>query len=130
MPLPNRRVIQEWFDFGQNDFECGKFLVEQERFLEQAMERFQQAAEKYLKGFLMSRGWHLEKTHAVRVLVDEAVKYDNRFGRFAEVARTLSQRYVEQRYPGMPAREVSLDEAQRCRAEVADLIALIRSLTP
>lgn len=32
----------------------------------------QQALEKYLKGFLLSRGWRLERIHDLRALLEEA----------------------------------------------------------
>jgi HEPN domain-containing protein len=86
--------------------------------------------EKYLKGFLLARGWPLEKTHDLTVLLDEAVKHDAKFARFEDLAQTLSQRYVEERYPGTALRDVSTEEAGQRRVEVADLIALVRSLMP
>lgn len=130
MPPPDRKVIEEWFEFGREDFECGDFLISNAVFLPQAMERMQQAMEKYLKGFLLSQGWTLEKTHDLGVLLEEAIKHEPTFSRFAETAESLSQRYVEERYPGLARREVALDEARQRRSEVAELIALIRSLTP
>ncbi len=39
MKPPERKVIEEWFDFGQSDFDCGDFLIAQGVFPEQAMER-------------------------------------------------------------------------------------------
>ncbi len=43
MQPPERKIIEEWFEFGQSDFECAEFLLSQGVFPEQAMERLQQA---------------------------------------------------------------------------------------
>jgi HEPN domain-containing protein len=130
MPRPDRRVIAEWFEYAQRDFDCAEFLVNQSVFPHQAMVHLQQASEKILKAFLLSRGWELVKTHDLRALLDEAIKHDKRFEKFADTMKRLTERYVEERYPGEPLREVTLDEARECHVEVSEFIALIRSLTP
>ncbi len=43
--------------------------------------------EKYLKGFLLARGWTLEKTHDLTVLLDEAKKHAATFARFEDLAQ-------------------------------------------
>ena len=36
----------------------------------------QQAVEKFLKAFLLSKGWELERIHDLEVLLNEALVYD------------------------------------------------------
>jgi len=39
----------------------------------------QQALEKYLKGYLIGKGWKLERTHDLEELLDHAVDYETQF---------------------------------------------------
>jgi formylglycine-generating enzyme required for sulfatase activity len=80
----------------------------------------QQAAEKYLKGYLLGKGWPLKRTHDLEVLLNEAITHDNRFQKYLDVCITVREFYVEERYPFIdspsPARaelEAALDAIQR-----------------
>ncbi len=45
----------------------------------------QQALEKYLKAYLLSKKWELKRIHDLEILVNEAAQFDSRFGSFQEV---------------------------------------------
>ena len=59
----------------------------------------QQAVEKYLKGYLILRGWRLERIHNLEVLLDKAIEYDPTFEEFREFGRTITTYYGNDRYP-------------------------------
>jgi len=59
----------------------------------------QQAVEKYLKGYLIGKGWELIKTHNIPLLLAEASKHDARFTEYFAFGRELSEMYVEDKYP-------------------------------
>lgn len=61
--MSNRKLVQEWFDKAGQDFDDAEFLFKHNRSFETIAFHIQQAAEKYLKGFLISKGQELEKTH-------------------------------------------------------------------
>ena len=42
----------------------------------------QQALEKYLKGYLIGKGWKLERVHDLEDLIDHAVDYEAAFESF------------------------------------------------
>ena len=43
--------------------------------MEEAAFHLQQSIEKYLKGYLLSKGWKLQRIHDLEALLDKAVKY-------------------------------------------------------
>lgn len=72
----------------------------------------QGSAEKYLKGYLISRGWELEKIHDLRKLLEYAVKYDSSFSEIFSETGILNRYITEGRYPGdLPYESIGPREA-------------------
>lgn len=68
------------------DYEaCGLFL--------------QQSLEKYLKSYLLQRGWKLRKIHELDALLDEAVKINPELEDFRDLCEQISGYYLAERYP-------------------------------
>jgi HEPN domain-containing protein len=59
----------------------------------------QQAVEKFLKAFLLSKGWKLERTHDLEVLLNEALAYDASLESFRQVCQKTTGFYFLERYP-------------------------------
>ncbi len=60
----------------------------------------QQAAEKYLKGFIVQRGGRFLKIHQLGSLLRLCAKFDPEFALFKKEAKFLNGFYVTARYPG------------------------------
>ena len=58
----------------------------------------QQAAEKYLNGFLASRGIHIRKVHDLGSTLTTCEEVDNAFETLRDEAKYLDQFYLEARY--------------------------------
>jgi HEPN domain-containing protein len=59
----------------------------------------QQAVEKLLKAFLLSKGWRLRRIHDLEALLDDAVKYDVRFEEYRSLCQQATGYYLVERYP-------------------------------
>ena len=66
----------------------------------------QGAAEKFLKGFLISHGWELLKTHDISKLLTYCIEYDPDFAILVPVGELLNEYITAGRYPGDIAIEV------------------------
>lgn len=97
--MVKRKIVEEWFSKGQKDIDDAEFLLKNNRALENIAYHTQQAAEKYLKGFLIFNGWKLEKIHDLVKLLEEAIKIDKSFNRFVTLMRKITNFYFESRYP-------------------------------
>lgn len=95
----NSKVVQEWFAKADQDLDQAEFLLKNDRPLDYVAYFIQQAAEKYLKGFLISNGWELEKIHNLDKLLRECSKFDKAFLKFIAPFRKISRFYFESRYP-------------------------------
>lgn len=97
--MAKEKLVKEWLGNGQKDMEDAEFLLKNNRAMENISFHIQQAAEKYLKGFLIFHGWKLEKIHDLVKLLEEAIKIDKSFNKFAKPLRKITNFYFESRYP-------------------------------
>ena len=84
----------------------------------------QESLERFLKGYLIARGWELRKIHNLSTLLDHAVEFDKRFKEFAELCESLTAQFWAQHYPGDDLEDVGADYDE-LREQAGDLIALI-----
>ena len=91
-----------------------------------AVELLQESVERYLKGFLVSRRWQLERIHDLNRLLDLATAHRADFSRFQQLARSLTEQFWEQHYPGGDLDEVGQDYPD-LRQALGELVALVES---
>jgi len=78
---------------------------------------FQGSAEKYLKAYLISQGWELEKIHDLQRLLGHALSYDQSFRELVPQAETLNEYITEGHYPGdLPFESIGKAEAEEALA--------------
>lgn len=125
MPREESRYPGDWLRLAERDWKRIDQALE-DGDADEAGFWLQQAVEKYLKAYLLSRGWALRKVHDLEVLVNEAATYMPGVGRYAKACRKISGYYLAERYPLIDFPSVTLEEVSRSRAEVGDLVELIR----
>lgn len=86
----------------------------------------QQAIEKFLKAFLLSRGWELERIHNLDTLIDEATNYDTTFERYRSVCQKITGFYVIERYPFISHTGLTEHDVQDALSQVKGLIEIVR----
>jgi len=60
----------------------------------------QQRVEKFLKGWLVSRGWALRKTHELDRLLDAATGFQSSLQPHRSLCERVAGYYIVERYPG------------------------------
>ena len=119
--MSSEGTIDQWFEKGNHDLVTARLAFGASAPTDTTAVLLQQAAEKHLKGYLLSRGWQLKKTHDLRDLIDRAIEYDAGFGEYIGMARLLTAMYIEDRYPsGLPE--------DYSRKEIASLMEQWRNL--
>ncbi len=88
----------DWIRVAANDFQRVPRRLEEGDIADAAL-HLQQALEKYLKGFLLSRGWALQRTHDLRILLEEAARYEPDLKRFRRLCTEITAYHVQERYP-------------------------------
>jgi len=59
----------------------------------------QQAVEKFLKAFLLSKGWELERIHDLEALLNQALAHDASLEEFRPACQKITAFYFVERYP-------------------------------
>ena len=119
----------DWYCLAAERLRSADALRRAEGVTYSCVELLQESLERYLKGFLISRGWKLERIHDLNRLVDAAVPYDRRFDQFAPLAQSLTEQFWAQHYPGDDLSEVGSDYDE-LRQQAGQMIALILALAP
>lgn len=114
MKKPNYlKLAQEWFETGDDELAYAEVGFRETIFYSQICVSCQQAAEKYLKGFLVAHGKSYPKIHDLGVVLGKCGEIDSDFLELKENCNFLTKFYVEARYPPdiTPADENDAKEA-------------------
>lgn len=87
----------------------------------------QQSLEKYLKAYLLEKGWKLRKIHELDTLLDYAVDFDSKLDEFRELCERVTGYYYTERYPLIVPSELTTEDIKKDRFEAEKLI---KSLFP
>jgi HEPN domain-containing protein len=117
-------VPKDWFDKAAKDLLRIDALLTIDD-LEGAGFHLQQAAEKYLKGYLLGKGWELERIHDLDKLLNVARSFDQHFDSFRATCKFVEEFYTEERYPFLPSQVPSRDEFDKARKKIEEMIAFI-----
>ena len=115
---------KDWFGKGESDIKSAEILLSANR-LDTASFHIQQAIEKFLKGFLLHKGWVLKRTHDLVDLLNEAILYEPLFEKFRELCFKATEYYVEDRYPFLILSKLTKSELKNSLKETQDLIEFI-----
>jgi len=74
---------------------------------------FQQSLEKYLKAFLLEKGWKLRKIHELDALLDVAVRYNPNLKTFRDLCERVSGYYYTERYPALVDTELTCKDIEK-----------------
>lgn len=119
----------DWFMLAQERLEKADALYKEFGASYTGVELLQEVVERYLKGYLIGKGWSLQKIHNLSTLLDAAVERDSQFKSFADLCEELTAQYWEQHYPGGDLAEVGADY-EDLRRQAGELIALILAAAP
>lgn len=124
---PDPAYVEEWFRYADRDLRAAEVLVHAEDVEPVvALAQLQQALEKALKGFLLSHGWTLVRTHDLGFLLDEAVSREPGLEDHHELADIATRAYYEERYPDAGGIEVPTERAIELYEEGEALVHRLR----
>lgn len=120
-----------WLSHAADDLEVAEILLAHDPpKANAAAYHCQQAAEKYLKAFLVYHGHRPPYTHSLEALLDLATGYENALEKLYDAVRPLAPFAVDIRYPGTSisaTREeatTALTQARKVRDTVSSLLSL------
>ena len=121
---------REWIRKAESDFKTAEHLLQDgPDFAEGTAFHSQQAAEKYLKAFLVWHQIEFQKTHDIETLLKLAGKVDSKIPDVLKDAVILTPYGVDYRYPGEYP-EVGMSDAERAFLLADRVRAEVRSRLP
>ena len=75
----------------------------------------QQAVEKFLKAYLLSKGWDLQRTHDLEALLNLALDHDESIDSYRAVCQEITAYYFIDRYPGTPTPSLTARQVRESR---------------
>ena len=123
----NRELTKEWLDIADNDLGFAKAAFNDfDDFYAQMCVQAHQAAEKYLKSFLVFHNVKFRRVHDLAHLVRECAKIDKDFKQRADDCEKITDYYAFLRYPAfLPAR--TKKEAKETIKIADDIGKLVKS---
>lgn len=98
--MSTTKYVESWLARGDDDLVLVKLILEKGTGSPNlACFHAQQAAEKYLKGYLAHHDKHVRKIHDLPKLLGGCMQIDSSFKELREDAQYLTQFYIESRYP-------------------------------
>lgn len=106
-----RELVQQWLSKAEDDLGAAELLLSEGRYLNLAGFHAQQAAEKFLKAFLVEHQIEFPKTHNIAELLDLVGRRNQSLAESLRNAADLTPYGAEIRYPG-DTPELSAEEAK------------------
>lgn len=119
----------DWFTLAADRLRGADVLYQAGGVTYLGVEALHEAIERYLKGYLVARGWTIKRTHNLPHLLDQAILYDPAFKRYADLAESLTDQFWAQHYPGGDMEGFGANYAE-LRSQSGQLIELILKATP
>lgn len=128
MPRKESLYPTDWLRIAEKDLQRAEHLLEI-RDAEAAGFYLQQAVEKFLKAFLLAKGWKLERIRDLEALLNDALAHDPALDEFRSACQKITAFYFVERYPFVTGTDLTEDDVRSSREQVQPLIEIIRTAT-
>jgi len=97
--MQNEEIVREWIKKAEEDFGFASSSLELENYFAQVCFHFQQAADKYLKSFIIASKLEFRPVHNLLELLETCKEKEPRIEDIDEEYRYLNPFYIDTRYP-------------------------------
>lgn len=123
--MVDKRVIEEWLAKADEDFNFASSVIENSPYFAQLCFHFQQAAEKYLKAFIVAHELEFKKSHELVELLGICGEKAPAIFKIKDDCNYLNRFYIDTRYPvHWPVNYVKDDalNAKKAAKNIANII--------
>lgn len=120
--------VKEWLKKACEDFDFASSILPDTIFYAQVCFHFQQAAEKFLKSYIIGKGLEFRKIHELRKLLKTCESNYPSFSCLREEADFLSPFYVDTRYPVHWPATVTKEETLKAQQAAQKIKTFVENL--
>lgn len=114
--MADKKIVNEWLILADEDFEFALVSLKgHDKFFSKICFHFQQAAEKYLKAYIVAYDLPFRKIHDLTKLIKICGDKDKSFKDLQDEAKYLTDLYVDTRYPAIWPVGKTRDEAEKAQ---------------
>ncbi|MBL7159812.1 HEPN domain-containing protein [Candidatus Microgenomates bacterium] len=125
--MAHELLVKEWLYKANQDFGFAKISLQEERaYFDQICFFFHQAAEKYLKAYIVKFDLKFKKEHNLVRLLKICEEKDSSFASLEEDGRFLTKFYFEARYPEPVFATYSLKEAEEAFSSAQQIAKFVK----
>jgi HEPN domain-containing protein len=128
MKLEDSSYPADWLRIAEKDWGRVSHLLDI-RDPEVAGFYLQQAVEKFLKAFLLSKRWKLDKIHDREKLLNDALAYDSSLEEFRPTCQKITAFYFIERYPFVTEALLTEEDIRGSIKDVEKLVERLKAAT-
>lgn len=121
----SEKLAFEWFEKGNHDFQDAQRLYKNGGYPDTICFHCHQAAEKYLKGFLVFNRKVPKKVHDLVVLLEGCHAINKKFRQILDEAKQLNKYYIEARYPSEIPILYSKEEVKQALERAEKIVSFV-----
>jgi len=125
--MQNLEIVKEWIEKAEEDFGFASTSIEHTNYFAQICFHFQQAAEKYLKAFIIANGLEFRPIHNLLELLEICREKEPEISEIEEDCRYLNPFYIDTRYPVHWPTHYDKETALHARGSTEEIRKWIRS---
>ena len=123
--MVDKKIVEEWLQAAEKDLKIAIEDIDKKERFEDVGFHCQQAAEKFLKAYIVAYELPFTKTHDLEVLLKACVKKDPDFEKLKMQSRLLTPFYLGARYPDFSSEEYQAEkikEVLKFAEEIAEFV--------
>jgi HEPN domain-containing protein len=125
--MADSELVQEWLNKADEDFGFSASVMKESSYYAQICFHFHQAAEKYLKAYIVAYDLDFEKIHDLPILLKICMQQDPDLCEIFEECKFLNRYYIEARYPVHWPTSYEKEEAQKAKLAAERIREKIRT---
>jgi len=116
---------QDWLRIAEKDFARVQTMLNADD-AEAAGFYLQQAVEKFLKAFLLSKEWRLLRIHDLEPLLNAALEFEPSFEEYRETLQLITGFYFVERYPVLLETGITEEDVRNALGRIRPMVKSIR----
>lgn len=125
--MADPKVIDEWIKKANEDYEFAVSVIEESSFYAQICFHFHQAAEKYLKSYIIAYDLEFKKIHDLSMLLKLCLTKKLTLKILMDDYKFLNQFYVDTQYPVHWPTNYTKEEALKAKSAAEHIRSAIKS---
>ena len=124
--MVDSRLIREWIGKADEDFNFASSVIEDSPYYAQLCFHYQQAAEKYLKAFIVAEELEFQKIHDLLELMNICRSKEPLFSKLENDCIYLNRFYIDARYPVHWPADYSKKDAVAAKKAVENIASMVK----